>query len=391
LPPGFQTVKDQRHPEKFQPLPPAPGHYPYRLTLETILTDEAMKQITDAGRLTFHTVGDTGGVNTPTYQEAVAYYVEQNFKRPDLPSRPSFFYHLGDVVYYDGEAENYYWEFYEPYLTYPAPIFAIPGNHDGDINPLHPPHYSLETFLRNFCAQMPRPSVDTRGEAPRDAMTQPNVYWTLLTPFGTLIGLYTNVPEGGVVDQPQQDWFRSELKAAPPDKALIVALHHPVYSAYGPHPGSQHLKDFLDQACAAANRTPHLVLSGHVHDYQRFSSPLHGSKVPFIVAGAGGYNKRLHELADEFHSAHLPLAMGEAGVKLEKFCDDRHGFLRLEVSPTEIKGEYVAVPDSIQRGGPPLEPFETFTIPLSFGGTVDPGAAHPESSPGHKSGKKKKK
>jgi hypothetical protein len=33
----------------------------------------------------------------------------------DPPQRPSFFYHLGDVVYYAGESANYWPEFYEPY------------------------------------------------------------------------------------------------------------------------------------------------------------------------------------------------------------------------------------------------------------------------------------
>ena len=44
---------------------------------------------------------------------------------------PSFFYHLGDVVYNFGEAAYYYDQFYEPYRNYPAPILGIPGNHDG--------------------------------------------------------------------------------------------------------------------------------------------------------------------------------------------------------------------------------------------------------------------
>jgi hypothetical protein len=68
------------------------------------------------------------------------------------PDRPSFFYHLGDVVYYDGESANYWPEFYEPYLNYHAPIVAIPGNHDGDVNPATG-ESSLQAFVRNFCAQ----------------------------------------------------------------------------------------------------------------------------------------------------------------------------------------------------------------------------------------------
>ncbi len=38
-------------------------------------------------------------------------------------------------------------------------------------------------------------------------MTEPNVYWTLETPFVNIIGLYSNVPEGGEIRQEQFDWF----------------------------------------------------------------------------------------------------------------------------------------------------------------------------------------
>jgi hypothetical protein len=57
---------------------------------------------------------------------------------------PAFFYHLGDVVCYDGERGSYYPQFYEPYLHCPAPIFAIPGTHDTDVG-LPPNHASLGT------------------------------------------------------------------------------------------------------------------------------------------------------------------------------------------------------------------------------------------------------
>jgi hypothetical protein len=47
----------------------------------------------------------------------VATDMELDFQDQDPQGHnPSFFYHLGDVVYYDGELTNYYWEFYEPYL-----------------------------------------------------------------------------------------------------------------------------------------------------------------------------------------------------------------------------------------------------------------------------------
>jgi hypothetical protein len=60
-------------------LPAPTGAAPYRLNLASILTDAAMAKITNNGRLVFHTVGDTGGVNTTTYQQQVETFMELDF------------------------------------------------------------------------------------------------------------------------------------------------------------------------------------------------------------------------------------------------------------------------------------------------------------------------
>jgi hypothetical protein len=147
------------------------------------------------------------------------------------------------------------------------------------------------------------------GDVPRTTMTQPNVYWTLLTPLVTIIGLYSNCPEGGQLSQTQIDWFQGELSSAPADRAMIVAVHHPISSAYGSKPGSQHLKGVLESGVQSAGRAPELVLTGHVHDYQRLTGTLKGQDVPMIVAGAGGYNARFQVLHKVFHKAKLPITM----------------------------------------------------------------------------------
>jgi 3',5'-cyclic AMP phosphodiesterase CpdA len=285
------------------------------------------------------------------------------------PNRPSFFYHLGDVVYYDGESANYWPEFYEPYLNYPAPIVAIPGNHDGDVNPATG-ESSLQAFVRNFCSQSAVISPDN-SEAPRRTMTQPNVFWTLNTPLVTIIGLYSNCPEGGQISDTQRSWFISELEAAESSRPVIVAIHHPIYSAYGPHPGSTRLKDFLESSCQSAGRSPDVVLNGHVHNYQRFSASLPGkSEVPFIVAGAGGYNQRLHTLGKVFHEAEqknkLPLQIEGDNAQLESFNDQQHGYLRITVTKKSINLDYVAVPDpSKQVRDGLLKPYDSVEVKLN--------------------------
>jgi hypothetical protein len=362
LPAGFQTIIDPQKnpPQPWRDLPAPTGASPFRLSLESVISADAIKSIEDSGKLVFHSVGDTGGVNTPTYIENVAGYMGQDFSSGDISTHPSFFYHLGDVVYYDGELANYFPEFYEPYMNYPAPIFAIPGNHDGDMDP-QTGESSLEGFVRNFCSQVALHTPEAR-DATRTTMTQPNVYWTLLTPLVTFVGLYSNCPEGGQLSPAQIAWLESELKAAPEDRALIVAVHHPIYSAYGPKPGSQHLYSVLEGAVQTGGRLPELVLSGHVHNYQRFTGVLNGKNVPMIVAGAGGYNKQLHTLANIFHTSKLPISMKGSTGQLENFNDSQHGYLRITVQKKSIVCEYFAVPEPGATAKAALKAFDTFAI-----------------------------
>jgi 3',5'-cyclic AMP phosphodiesterase CpdA len=86
-----------------------------------------------------------------------------------------------------------------------------------------------------------------------------------------IVGLYSNVVPGGYFEDSQTEWLTAELAAAPAGKPLIVALHHPPYSVDSMHGGSVHVGEVLDKAFDDSARTPELVLSGHVHDYQRFS------------------------------------------------------------------------------------------------------------------------
>ena len=188
--------------ESFEPLPPPTGPFPFRLTLNSVV------QNVPADVLAFHAVGDSGGVQDPNPQLHVA-----NAMTADLANAPapSFFYHLGDVVYFNGDESQYGPQFYEPYAHYNLPIFAIPGNHDGD-NSDDPSVPSLTAFVQNFCSTTPHLDPQAQ-ESNRDTMDQPNVYWTLdAAPFLTIIGLYTNVPSGGQVAQDQSTWLAGDFR-----------------------------------------------------------------------------------------------------------------------------------------------------------------------------------
>jgi hypothetical protein len=321
--------------QKYEPLPKPTGAPPYRLSTAEVGIAPA------AGQRVFHVTGDTGGVLDPNPQKHVADAMAEDLQAQVVGRAPAFFFHVGDVVYFYGDESEYGPQFYEPYAHYNAPIFAIPGNHDGD-NSDNTSVASLTGFVENFCA--PTPHLDPQaGETNRDTMTQPNVYWTLSDDLVSVVGLYTNVPEGGQVHEEQIEWLLGELQAAPADRALIVALHHPPYSADAHHGGSARMGALLDEAFARSGRVPDMVLSGHVHNYQRFTRTIAGKRVPYIVAGAGGYHN-LHKMAKAAGGGVLKLPFtASADCELEAFCDDQWGFLRLSLTPGQITGEYIAV------------------------------------------------
>jgi hypothetical protein len=122
------------------------------MDLADILDKVKVEAITKLGRMTFHCIGDSGGVKRPEAQHLVAQGMEQSAEHPST-TPVSFCYHLGDVVYYNGEVTDYWDQFYEPYEHYPLEIVAIPGNHDGEL--LTRQSTSLEGFYDNFLAQKP--------------------------------------------------------------------------------------------------------------------------------------------------------------------------------------------------------------------------------------------
>jgi hypothetical protein len=369
---AYSILDSQRGLLEPRPFPVVEGVPEPRLSLEQALGAQGnaiVQGIQKAGQVVFQAAGDTGNTRGPRDQSVVTDKMVADFDDPDPRSVPSFLYHLGDVVYSFGEPEYYYDQFYDPYRDYPAPIFAIPGNHDGMVSPLTSKQ-SLEAFRANFCtAGEPPHRTPEAGGLVRTAQVQPGVYFTLEAPFVRILGLYSNCLEDpGVIssqgnDFPylsnaQLDFLKAALKRVKSDKfqgAVIVAAHHPPYVAqvesngdkspvFVRHGGSPRMLADIDSACEEAGVWPHAMLSGHAHNYQRFTRHAAGRETPFIVAGNGGHAvaRLTHKGTPTLRVPMLQdsLSNGSDTVTFESYDDLDFGYLRIVVNSKQLRIEY---------------------------------------------------
>jgi hypothetical protein len=353
--PVYKKIDQLNKEHKIAPLPfPEPRNVPEpKLTLATVLDadDKALQQrISSHGQIVFHATGDTGSTRGPETQNLVADKMAADFT-DDERARPMFLLHLGDVIYSFGEGQYYYDQFYEPYRDYPAPILALAGNHDGMVGP-GTSATTLEAFLENFC-QTKFVVTSEAGGLARTAQIQPGVFFTFeAPPYVRILALYSNTLEDpGVISDAtigssQITYLKTALarvRSEAFEGALIIAHHHPAYTAGSKHGWSEQMLSQIDDACNESGVWPHAVLSGHAHNYQRFTR-LHGNtQIPYIVCGNGG-----HGLAKLTRKKGAPLRTpqqlqtpGHADkVMLENYDDQDYGYLRVVATAKQLRIEY---------------------------------------------------
>ena len=352
------------------PQPSTAGAEPI-LTLAQIYGSQGAtitQTIQKAGQIVFHSVGDTGSVVGPATQSLVADKMVSDFTEQNAADVPSFFYHLGDVIYYFGESQYYYDQFFEPYRNYPAPILGIPGNHDGIVYPTDS-EPTLTGYLTNFCSSSPASSPDAGGLS-RTTMIQPGVYYTFDAPFVRILGLYSNVLEDpGVIsdqngtysalDQRQIQFLTAALSRVKSEGyagAVVVTVHHPPFTGGAVHGGSPLMLQDIDSACTAAGVWPHAVLSGHSHNYQRFTRTVNGYQIPYMVAGCGGHSP----LSKMRTTVRTPYKIDNT-LTLESYDDAHYGYMRIVVNATTMTIEFHPEPD----GGTMKTPDDHVTIDLA--------------------------
>jgi hypothetical protein len=362
---------------------PAPRVDPPVMDLGAVLAPETVAEIQASGQLVFHSVGDTGGIVEPGAQLAVADAICADLAgKTYATGLPAFFYHLGDVVYYFGQETYYPEQFYDPYRNYNAPIFAIPGNHDGVLYAKEPVTYSLQPFVENFCAATPKTAVPSFS---RTTMTQPGVYFVLTAPFARIIGLYSNTGEGmgllgdnATVGQAQITFLEQQLAAAlaarndpkAPPQALILAMHHPPFTGSSEHFPSAAMLAQIDSLCAQAGIWPDLVLSGHAHLYERYTRTMkaYGRQIPYVVAGNGGYYNLSTMTANSVGQKPVAGQQSEPDgqgntISLDQWNDTDFGFLRITVSAATITVDALGVNLSAPTSPPAI--LDSFSVNLA--------------------------
>jgi hypothetical protein len=146
---------------------------------------------------------------------------------------------------------------------------------------------------------------------------------------------------------------------------VLLAVHHPPFSyapppkgkgAGGNHSSSTDMLREIDARCKDAGLYPHAFLSGHAHNYQRYTRTVDFDPkakdpydVPFIVCGDGGHNVNLMVQARKGQPSQEPSngsqvgyledkpAVKVGGLLLEKYDDQNYGYLRVSVDKEQLR------------------------------------------------------
>ncbi len=132
----------------------------------------------------------------------------------------------------------------------------------------------------------------------------------------------------------------------------------------------------IDTICKAQGVYPHAFLSGHAHNYQRYTRTVkfagNNYDVPFIVCGDGGHNVNPLVQARGGKAAQEPTngssvnymdtkpAVSAGGLLLEKYDDKTYGYLRITVNKQQLQIGFHQVGTSL-----PQSRFDMVTVDLA--------------------------
>jgi len=288
------------------------------------------------GNYSFLLLGDTGEGDESQY--AVV---------PPLLSRAAetaFLVICSDVLYPLGDINAYAEKFFQPYMGYLGPIYALPGNHDwyddlaafmfhfcGREGPPPPPSFiedvaaspaaGWRVWLRRRCWRRPARPVAEQVTAMRarrsqpvqqQPVPQPGPYFTIDTLQLRLVCIDTGIL--GDIDAAQGRWLE-RVSADPRSKILLTGK--PLVVDGGVQPcritgTSGEFSTVLD--IVHDPRFRYLAsIGGDIHNYQRYPVRVGGRTVQHIVSGGGGAFMHATHLIDRLNPANT------LGVTEEEF------------------------------------------------------------------------
>ena len=215
------------------------------------------------GDTRFHDPNDTEAANPPVRAALVRAVAEAN---------PAFICFTGDIVYKGSDADD--WRVYDRETSIwrekNIPVFPALGNHEFYGND----KIALDNYFHHF--------PDLRNSR----------YYSVRAANTLVLVLDSSQDE---VSGQQGKWLKGELDNIPPEVDFVfLMLHHPPYTSSSMkmlgdgHPArkqEQALARLLEErqvtTCARF-----IVLSGHVHNYERHE---HGGVIYFVSGGGGAH------------------------------------------------------------------------------------------------------
>ncbi|MFF5758614.1 metallophosphoesterase family protein [Streptomyces longwoodensis] len=253
----------------------------------------------DPDRFSFMVLGDTGEGDEPQYAVIPGLLT--------VGQGTAFAVVASDVIYPVGSADDYDTKFFRPYRDYPAPIYAVPGNHDwyeglgafmrvfcDDAPPLPAepaPRPPGRAWLRHLLWHRPRPGDGRRLDAaraqrsaPGQRVVQPGPYWAIDAGPVRIVGIDTGLL--GTLDAAQGAWLR-EVSRDPRPKILVTGS--PLYVDGEHHPCEIEGGGTVDEIVRDPAHRYVLAIGGDIHNYQRYPVRLaDGRTLQYVVAGGGG-------------------------------------------------------------------------------------------------------
>jgi hypothetical protein len=207
-----------------------------------------------------------------------------------------------DVVYPNGDVNEYLKKFCRPYKDYPKPIYALPGNHDW--------YDGLNGFMVHFCGAEPserslggnrilrrlwRKPARVKSEVlekcrtfrpePEEHLRQPGPYFAIDTAPLRIVSIDTGI--NGQLDHEQGEWLRWVSSNSPKPKILLTGK--PIYVDNEHHPGD--IEDGAMKVDDIIRTDEHkyvAAIGGDIHNYQRYPVKVGNRTIQYIVSGGGG-------------------------------------------------------------------------------------------------------